>query len=294
MTAAAEQGQVAEQPAEETAPTQGQPAEQPETKAEETEDKSSTETEGEGTGVEPEETVEEKTTRLERENAGKQKKIDRQTAANRASNEKQEKLRQENEKLQALIVQQKPETEPKVDDFETHEEYNDAVKDYISKQAKAEAQQEFLAQQQHVQQEQLTNERMTLRRSQEAEYIVENPMYNAAANEVGAYIKSLDVSHGTEEAVISQLYDGNVPSVIDYFGSNNGENLEELGQISRLSPPQAAVAIYKIQQKLSANPVKTKTTPKVTPVKVQRGDSKAFKPLSKKSGTDILDWAKQK
>ena len=283
------QGEIAAVPAEETA-TQGQEAATPEVKAEVEENTTDAKTEGE----EIQETADDKVVRLERETAGKQKKIDRQTAANRQANERSDKLRQENERLAALIEKQTPDTEPKIDDYETHDEYNNAVISHAEKRGAANAQKEFLDNQQQIQRQQIEQERLSLRRSQEAEYIVDNPMYNAASNEVGTYIGTLDSSDATQDAVISQLYDGNVPSVIDYFGSNNGENLDELGKIARMAPPQAAVAIYKIQQKLLVSPTQKQTKPKPTPVKTARGVSKASRPLDKQSGKELMDWVKGK
>lgn len=240
--------------------------------------------------VEPELTVEEKYEKLERDVAGKQKKIDRQTAANRKTLENYEKQRKENERLSALIEQQTPNQEPSIDDFETHDEFVNALVDYRADLAVAGKQKEYLAKQEQLQQQTIMNERQALRQTQEVEYMVENPMYKASVNEVDSYIKTLDSSPHTQEAVIAQLYDGNVPQVIDYFGSNNGEHLEELGDIARMTPPQAAVAVYKIQQKLSLNPTKRETKTPTKPVNVKKATGTGSKPLDKRSGRDVMDW----
>lgn len=274
--------------------------ETPEAEVKETEDNTSPDTESdEGTteGEEPAETAEEKLERLEREAAGKQKAIDRKTAAYHALQKKYDEQRQEQERLAKLIEQQTPGKEPVIDDYETHEEYVNALVEHRAKAEVHKEREKLMAQQAQMQQEQIMQERLKLRQSQEVEYLSKNPMYQTAANEVDLYIKGItDVSPATQEAVIAQMYDGNVPAVIDYFGANDGENLEELGAIARMTPPEAAVAIYKIQQKLSAVPVvnKKETAPKPKPVKVAKGSSNASKPLAKRSGSEVLDWVQAK
>lgn len=266
--------------------------ETPETETKETEENSSDVESDEGeVQEEPQETVEEKLERLQKETEGKQKAIDRKTAAYHALQKKYEEQRQERERLTQLIEQQQPSQEPVIDDFETHEDYVNALVEYRSKAAIQEQQQKLMAQQAQMEQERIMQERLSIRQEQEAEYMKENPMYKAAANEVDAYIKTLgDVSESTQMAVIDQLYRGNVAQVIDYFGSDNGANLDELGKISKLTPPEAAVEIYKIQQRLSSTPKKEKIKPESKPVKVDRGNTKTSKPLTKKSGKEVLDW----
>jgi DNA repair exonuclease SbcCD ATPase subunit len=229
------------------------------------------------TEVEEVETAEEKNEKLALEVEAKQKKIERQSAANRSLNERYEAQRQEHEKLLQTIEQQKPNVEPKIDDYETHEEYSNARDDFIRKDAIAVAQSELMAQQQQIQRQQLEAQRTTLRQTQEAEYLDVNPMYKAASAEVNTYINGLvDIPLETVDAFAEQLYQGNVPEVIDYFGANNGENLDELGKIARMSPSMAAVEVYKIQQKLVA-PVKKESKPLPKPLKTIKGTSKSGK-----------------
>jgi len=270
----------------ETPTTEDVKVETPETK--ETVDEPTTEE------TEPELTVEEKLEKAEQDIATKQKKIDRQTAANRKTQQLYEEQRQEREKLAGLIEKQQPDKEPVIDDFETHEEYVDALVKYRSKAEVQKQQQERLLHEEQIRDEQVNTERLQLRTSQETEFIVDNPMYKAAANEVDIYVKELgNTAPGTtQEAVIAQLYRGNVPQVINYFGANNGENLSELGDLSRLSPPEAAVEIYKIQQKLGA-PTKKETKPSPTPVKVEKGSSSNNPKSPLKMPEDkFRDWIK--
>lgn len=272
----------------ETEVPQGEVAETVEVKTEEIED-NSPDVESE----EPEETVEEKVVRLERDVEGKQKAINRKTAALHDANKKYAEQRQEHERISGLLDQQKPDSEPSIDDYETHEEYVNALVDYRSKAEVTKQQQALMIEQQQIQQQQVMNERLSLRQSQEAEYLVDNPMYKSSSNEVDAYLRTIDESSmpkGTVNAILDQLYKGNVPAVIDYLGANNGENLDELGKIARMTPPDAAVEIYKTQQKLAKSPVEKKEAKKtLKPVKAVKGNRANTGGLGKhSSGDDVL------
>lgn len=239
----------------------------------------------------PEETAEERIERLERESAGRQKKIDRQKAANSDLLKKLEAQRVEAEKYQQLMEQQAPKAAPDIEDFETHDEYVDALAEYKAKAQVQEQQQQFMQQQEQMRQAQVMQERQNVLMSQEKEYMLENPMYEGSKVEVQSYLSTLqDINPGTESAFIDQLYKGNVAEVTNYFGENNGERLDELGKIARMSPPEAAVETYKIQQKLKAKPTVKKEKTKSEPVKVAKpSGGKANKGLGPhSSGEDVL------
>lgn len=225
------------------------------------------------------ETAEERVERLAKETESKQRKIDRQTAAYRKLQETYENQRKEIEQLKQSIKPAEKQ-EPNIDDYETHEDYVNAVVEYRTEATMREAQEKMLREQEQLQLQKITQERLSLRQSQEAEYLKENPMYKASSQEVDDFIRGLNVHPNVADAVIEQMYDGNVPQVIDYFGSNNGENLEKLRDISQMSPAKAAVEIYKLQERLKASPVekKEKTTPK--PIEEKKGGGAPKKDLS--------------
>lgn len=244
---------------------------------------------------EVQETPEQRLERLEKEVADKQKAIDRRTAALSTLQKKFEEERQQREQLMQRIEQAEPKKEPDIDDFDTHEEYVDAVANFRAEQKVAEQQKQMLKQQEEMQKAQIMQERQSVRAEQEAEYMKENPLYRASVSEVDSYLRMLEVRNDVQDAVIDQIYSGNVPAVIDYFGSNNGEHLDELGKISKMPAHKAAVEIYKIQQKLEAGLATSKTDPEkpdVKPVKVERGNTKSRKSLDKQSPKEILDWVK--
>lgn len=269
-----------------TVETQDVTVEAPEVEAEETE-VSSPEAEDQEEAVQ--ETVEQKLERLERENAGRQKAIDRKTAAYSSLQKKYEAERQELQRLNELVNNQ-TKNEPKEEDFETHAEYIDAVVEYRAEQKVASKQRELLEQQHQMKYQELAQQRQALRQSQELEYLKENPLYKASLQEVNVYEQSLlpNMNPNTYEAILTQVHKGNVPQIIDYFGKNSGENLEELGRISQLPPWEASVEIYKIQERLKVPGKKEIKT--VTPVKVERSIPSGKKPLHKRSGKEITDW----
>lgn len=269
---------------------QDQQVETTETEAEETEasEDESNDNSPEAESEEVEESPEDKIARLERESAGKQKAIDRRTAALSDLNKKLEQERQEREKLAALVQQTQSKPEPQSDDFETYDEYVDALAEYRAEQKVAEQQKQFSEQQAKMQQQQVLNERLKLRQEQEADYLQSNPMYKQSVQEVDNFIQNLNTPPDVQDAVIAQMYEGNIPQMIDYFGSNSGENIDKLAEISQMPPWKAAVEIYKIQQSFTSAPKKeAKPIPK--PVKAVKGGGATKKSASKMSGKELLD-----
>lgn len=253
---------------------------------------------------EVQETVEERLERLTKEREADQRAMDRKTAAYTALNKRLEAERQEMARLQTELEKyQQPKSdapvEPKLDDFDTYDEYKAAYTEYDNKRIELVRNQERAAiireqqqQQQMANMQRLQQERADIRKQQEAEYVKENPLYTRASNTVNEHIEYMAsqgmVGNGVAEAISDVLFEGNVPAVIDYFGRNGGENLTQLEKIARMSPHKAALEIYKIQQSVMSNPVKEKVN-KPNPVNVDRGSAKGGnKNLSSLSGKDLL------
>lgn len=222
---------------------------------------------------EPVETVEERLERLEQEVAAKQKAIDRKTASQHSLQKAYERKLQE---LQAYQEQGKSEDlkEPKIDDFDDYTKYEKAKEEFFTKKVEREIKGKILQEQQQVAQQQLVQEKLAKRKEQEAEYIKINPRYSQSAKEVNDFIQTLDASQGVQDAVLEVVYDGNIPQIIDYFGANNGERLDELERITQMSPAKAAVEVYKIQQGLKT-PVKKEMKPAPAPIKKVKGTARS-------------------
>lgn len=249
-------------------------------------------TEGETEEEQKPKTVEERLADIEaryeekvREAEAKQKKIDRQTAA---YHELQKRLESERQAIQAKLEAPKDDA-PNIDDYDTHEDYVNAVAEYKAKQLIKAKEQEFYQKQQQETMQKMQQERAKIALEQEAEYLKINPRYEASKNEFDSFVKTLQVDQAVENAIVEAAFIGNVPSIIDYFGGNNGERLDELAEIARKSPAQAAIEIYKIQQKLG-KPERKEEKPIPKPVASPKGTGKASKPVKDMNGKELLKW----
>jgi len=247
--------------------------------------------EAEAESEEVEETVEQRLERLEKEAEAKQRKIDRQTAANRKTQELLEQRNRELEAIQQKLEQNaKPESqEPNIDDFETYEEYTDALAKHKAEKLIAEREKENLLKQQREAAQKAMAERESIRAKQEAEYVKINPNYKASKAEFEDFVKTLDVDPAVERFIVDQAFDGNIAQVIDYFGSNGGERLSELEDIAKMSPRKAAIAIYEIQKGFKA-PERKETKPLDKPVTKIKATAKTKKVVDDLSQDDFRKW----
>lgn len=247
---------------------------EPETQEEANEVDSSEEGEVE---EQPEETVEQRLERLEKERESLEKKNSRQVAAYNRLQEALEKERKERQ--EALVKADAVDTkQPNIDDFNTLDEYNEAVSDWKAEQKIKAKEAEIAQRQQQENIRKIQEERAKIANEQEVEYLKTNPRYKASKQEFESYIKVANVNPQVEDAIVSMAYKGNVPQLVDYFGDNNGERLDEFEKITQMSPIDAAIEIYKIQQKL-VTPKKTENKPLPKPVKASPA-SKSVKDLS--------------
>jgi len=247
----------------------------------------------------PELSVEEKLALLEKDNQGKQGKINRQRAVlsnlqeqNTAIMKELNELRQKAQAVQETSAPKKP----SIQDFDTLAEFDNAMEKYVQdvqkhsvEQAKAKALEESANAQKREIEQKIYEERSKQRAEQEREYVAINPSYKSSVLEVDAFIQTANLNNDVMDAILDQVYEGNVPMLIDYFGKNNGENIQKLEDITRMPAPRAAVEIYKIQQSLKA-PEKREVKPPPAPIKTKSagGNSKALKENA--SGDDVLKY----
>tara|TARA_R110002020_G_scaffold91693_2_gene222618 strand:+ start:959 stop:1825 length:867 start_codon:yes stop_codon:yes gene_type:complete len=272
---------VADEPALKEAETKTEEVETEETATEETESEDSTEVVSE----EPEITVEEKLAKLEQETADKQKAIDRKTAAYSSLQKAHVKQMQELRDAQAMLQAQEPKQEPSIEDFDNFEAYDKARVDFITEQAEKTAQEKILKLQQKAEMRAASQSRAKLAQEQEAAYLQVNPSYNASKVEFESFIGTAQVRPEVERAIVNQAFKDNVPQIVDFFGANNGANLGKLQDIVSMTPEEAAVEIYKIQQELKA-PEKKQTKPVAKPLNKPKGGGKPKKDLHK---GDVLE-----
>ena len=211
---------------------------------------------------------------LKRETEGKQGKIDKQRAALSQANAKIQEMQQQ---LAQTLKVEAP-LEPSIDDFETHDDYVEAVSDF-----KAElkfSQKQEAAKQAELQQRQadLLTEQKKQFDTSEQEYRAANPDYDRAKTELQDFLVTTPINGAIGDAIYEAAAFVGVPNVIDYFGGNGGENLAEFEKLSKMSPVGAAYEIFKLGQKLSGvKPEKSKPLPK--PVKTVNGSGSSKKDL---------------
>lgn len=270
---------------EEATPTESQPAEvttQVESETQEVSNDAVVEVEAEVEEI----NYQERSEKLEKETAGKQGKIDKQRAALTQSNDKIQELQSQ---LAGLQVQQAP-VQPNIEEFETHEDYVEALSEFKAEARFQTKKQEDLLNQQQQALNQRNEQQQSAFLKDEQVYRQANPNYDRAKTEVQDFMRLNPVGGPTGDAIYEQASnEGGLAEIINYFGDDGGERLPELDRIANLSPVQAAVEIYKIQQSIKAvTPVKEKSLPK--PLKTIKGTSKGGpKELSTDmSGKEIL------
>lgn len=252
-----------------------------------------------------EESPEEKLKRLE-ELEERSQATQKKLAAQRKHIASLQKAKQEadaklNEYIQARQAEENVEPQkPVVDDFDTFEDYQKAQDKYVDDLAEYRAKetvkterQKQLEEEAKAAQMKAAAERSKDYEAQKAEYVQINPEYALAEEEFNTYIQDAmqTTNPYVQDAIVNQAYrEGNVPALIDYFGGNNGERLEELDAISKMTPPEAAVEIFKIQQSLKKIPEIKKETKLPKPAARVKPTGSGNKPLSKQSGKDVLKW----
>jgi hypothetical protein len=219
----------------------------------------------------------------------KQKFIKRQRAALAQQNKQREELQAQLNAIQSAQVESK---EPSIDDFDTHDEYVDAVADFRADQRVKQAHEKLLKEQQQTLADNQAREQQQIFMKQEQEYRAVNPKYDESKAELQAHMQTINANNATMDAIYEQASrEGGLPEVVDFFGEDGGVNLNEFDRISALSPTEAAVEVYKIQQKLkTVTPEKTKPLPK--PIKDIKGKSKGKKDISQMTGKELLERMK--
>ena len=245
----------------------------------------------EAEGEEVEETAEERLERIQKELEAKERKIARQTAANRKVQEILEQRNRELETIQSrLQALEKPQqAEPKQDDFDTYAEYDEARIKYLADVMLKEREKELLTQQHIIAEQKLIAERGATLAKQEQEYVKVNPNYKHSREEVESFVNTFAVAPDVMKFIQDQLHEGNVAQVIDYFGSNGGERLGELEEIFNMSPRKAAIAIYEIQKGFKA-PEKKETKPLTKPVTKIKATAKKTRAVDDLSQEEFRKW----
>lgn len=216
-----------------------------------------------------------KADKLEKKLASENAKIGRQRAALSQLQKEKQELAQRQAEIKPVDSST---NEPNENNYETYDEYEAARVTYFREQGRNEALKE--SQEQNAKQQAAIKD-MEFQQAEQT-YRQSNPVYDDAKAEVINHYAVAPVPEAVGSAISDIAERGNgLPELINYFGENGGERLGELEIISRLSPVEAAVEVYKIQQSLSAEPAKAKPAPKPAPIKRVKGSGTINKGLDK-------------
>jgi hypothetical protein len=227
-------------------------------------------------------------TEAEKVKAAMQKRIDRQTAAYKAQ---EERLRQLESQLNEMAAKApKADNAPKQDDYKTYEEWEEATLEYkanqrVQERIKAEKEKELQTAQQRKQQEvrRMFEERENAFRSTTPDY---DRVANEAVNELNTLAQSgVDIT-SLRDMVMS--FD-NPPELLYQLGKEPSL-IEEL---VNMQPTKAMRELVKLEIAIKGT---VKPEPKRAPNPIETLGAKAggVKPLSQMSAKEISEWAKGK
>jgi phage shock protein A len=234
--------------------------------------------------TQPELTIEQKLEAAEKAKAAYEKRIARQTAANRDAQRRWEEAQA---KLKEYESKAKPATDgaPKQEDFDNYE-------DYVKAQAKYEAKQEFEAKQ--------AEERQALQRANEAkqlkEYVEKFDKLAASMREAHTdFDEKFEIVH---EAV-STVPDGMGKQAFQHFmreaenpaevAYHLGANPELIEKLQGASPVQIIKELTLLEHGLKGK-TKSRTETKTPPITPLKGSGKASTDLSGKSAKELVAW----
>jgi len=222
-----------------------------------------------------------------------EKKIARQKAANAALNKQLLDAKQRLAEYEAKQAEPKEQVKqsaleiPELDNFDTTEEYQEAMRSYASELAKSESQKLIEEQEQELMHQKVKAEmaaKQTKFISDEEKFRVENSDYDDVAEVVDSVLGSYGESNQAVNAFKTAILEfDNVPSIV----YNLGQNAELLEKISTLNPIQAVIEITRLADgvKSSVGNVTAQKSKAAPPTPLRRG----VKGKSEMTGRDILD-----
>lgn len=234
-----------------------------------------------------------------------ERRIARQTAANRQTQRQFEEERAARlaveKRLAEYEAKQPLADKPSKDNFDTEDEYTDALVDWKLAQKEKEASKpKEPSVEDRVKQELASKEfEQTFRQKEEA-FKATTPDYEKATQVVNGLLKYADPNHDSTKAFSTTLLNApNPPAIIHYLGTHPDEAIammtmspfeiqDRLGIIiDGLDAPKQTAS-----EETDEAPSKQADLPK--PPSSLTGAAKVSKPLYEKSGEDIVKWALNK
>lgn len=213
-----------------------------------------------------------------------QKRIDRQTAATKAQQERIQLL--ERQIAEANARAPKEEAGPKEDDFDSYEDYQKAV---IAHEAKKEAANILKAEREKELQAAQERQHAEAQRAfieKEAKYKAANPDYDRYSKEA-VETMTLLMQAGTDISTIRDavMQFDNPPEMIYHLGKDP-TLIEEMAS---MPPLKVMRELLKLESSLNKEEDSTKEAP--APIRSTSGKG-GVKPLDQRSGADVLKWVK--
>lgn len=257
-----EQAQAEPVPVEETQGAENTEAETTTNDAESHEEAPTQETQVE------EESVETKYEKAQKRLEAQEQKIRRQTKSYAQMQKNFEETRKQLEEFTAQQQKTEESTEaPKLDDFDSYDEFLEAAAEYKAKEKFTKLEQEKKQAEMQAQYERMMQERAKNYEAMKADFVQNVPDYQEAEEEFMSFTAELQgkVNPATQDAFTQIAYAENaVPQLIHYFGAEHGARMNELIELSQKNPALAAVETYKLVQKLKSTP-QAKKEPKQPP-----------------------------
>mgnify|MGYP000153262719 CR=1 FL=1 len=259
--------------------------EQPTESEDDSTEEEATEDAAEEEGKEPEPTEAEKLEETYK------KRTARQRAALKSANEKIEALNAQVREMQQRFQEFEVQQEPKVEDFDTYEEYNQAAIDYKVNQRLNEEKQKTESDMLLRQRQSALQEQERAFKAQEDALRTVLPDYDDVVQPVSDFIDSAKGNPVLPALEAAILTSENAPR----FAYHMGQNPEILDSFLDMTPEQAYRKVVEIDLKL-AEPSKktvaqkTKQTPKPAPIKPSKGNSNPVRPLVQRTGKEVVCW----
>ena len=211
-----------------------------------------------------------------------QKRIDRQTAAYR-------QLQEQHEALQKQLQENAPKKDdtPKEEDFDTYEEYNEALVEYRAEQRLAEKERERLEAQRAEKEAQMREATEKQYASRVEAFAEKHPDFREKESVVEEVV-ALQMQNGvtpTLQALTNAVLESENSARLVYELGNDVDLLEDILQ---KSPYQAVRELVKLEMKPEA--VENKKQPP-KPIKATSGKSTGKKSVNQMSGKELLKWA---
>ena len=220
----------------------------------------------------------------ERKKNGLSKRFSELTQQRREAEARAARAEQEAQELRRRIEEQskgdKAETAPKLDDFETYDDYNRAVARWEAKEALRQERSALLEESQKASQQQ---KQAALQAEYQAKADIAREKY--ADFDAVAYRQDVAVSQPMIDAI---LYSENGADLQYYFGKNP----DVAAKIAAMAPPEALLAIGRLEAQLQTQPA-AKATSAPAPISPVNQRAVAQKTPDEMTDEEYYAWRRQ-